>query len=136
MNGTKSPSYWLVVRDEVSQMEVLTIRHAGREEALPVFSFEEEARMFLEYGALENGWRARETSAGELTSVLFGPCVGVERVALDPLPGIGMPLDLVCARREEFVSLLLRKKSARRTGDAKKATLGMARSNGRSLALL
>jgi hypothetical protein len=137
MNGAKTPSYWLVVKDEMSRMEVLTIRRAGREEVLPVFSFEEEARMFLEYGAAGSGWRVRETSPGELASVLFGPCAGVERVALDPSPGIGTPLDLVCVRRKEFARLLLEKESGRRAGDAKgKTALGTARSNSRSLALL
>ena len=67
-------------------MEVLRITLACGEEALPVFSFEDKAKMFLELGALD-GWRVRVTTAGELTSVLFGPCVGVCRVALDPLPG-------------------------------------------------
>ena len=67
-------------------MEVLRATLASCEKALPVFSFEEEARMFLELGALD-GWRVREPAVGKLTSVLFGPCAGVRRVALDPLPG-------------------------------------------------
>jgi len=74
------------VKDEARGMNVLTSRLASGEEALPVFSFEEEARMFLELRALGGDWRVRVTSPGELISVLFCLCVRVKRVALDPLP--------------------------------------------------
>lgn len=86
-------------------MEVLTIRDTDQEETLPVFSFEEEARMFLEGGASKCGWRVRRTSPGELTSVLFDPCANVERVALDPVPEMhaGMLMDLICVGRKELV---------------------------------
>ncbi len=89
-------------------MEVLTLWVTGRGEALPVFSSEEEARMFLGYGALESSWRVRGTSTGELISVLFGPCGSVERVALDPLPevDIGLLLALVCMERKDFIKFL------------------------------
>ncbi len=105
------PSYWVIVR-YASQMEVLTIQDTDHEETLPVFSFEEEARMFLECGASKSGWRVRRTSPGELTSVLFGPCANVERVALDPVSGINfeMIVDLMCVGRKEFVELLLSKR--------------------------
>ncbi len=112
MDRTKpSPSYWLIVR-QVSQMEVLTIRDTDQEETLPVFSFEEEARMFLECGASKSGWRVRRTSPGDLVSVLFGPCANVERVALDPVPEIdaGMLMDLMCVGRKEFAQILLTKR--------------------------
>jgi hypothetical protein len=67
-------------------MDVLTSRLASGEEALQVFSFEEEARMFLELGAMGGDWRVRVTSPGELISVLFCLCASVKRVALDSLP--------------------------------------------------
>ena len=56
------------------------------EQALPVFSGEGEAEMFgwLE-GVFEQDWRARETSSGELVSILFGPCAGVGRWRSIPL---------------------------------------------------
>ena len=66
---------------------MLTSRLASGEEALQVFSFEDEARMCLELGALGGGdWRVRVTSPGELISVLFCLCTSVKQVALDPLP--------------------------------------------------
>jgi hypothetical protein len=55
---------------------------------LPVFSFEEEADMFLRLGDYDNQWRTRESCAGELVSVRYGPCADVKSVALDPLPGM------------------------------------------------
>ena len=61
----------MIVDDEARRMDVLTTNLATGEEALPVFSFEDEARMFLELGALGADWRVRVTSPGELISVLF-----------------------------------------------------------------
>ena len=89
-------------------MKVLTTGLPSGEEALPVFSFEDEASMYLELGAFD-GWRVGETTAGELTSILFGPCAGVPRVALDPLPGpdAAALAGLVSTEREAFVESLL-----------------------------
>jgi hypothetical protein len=136
VRSTCSRRFWLIVRHRTGGMEVLRIALARGEEVLPVFSFEDEARMFLELGALD-GWRVRVTTAGELTSVLFGPCAGVRRVALDPLPGqdaaalVG-PLSM---ERGVFIESLLEKRGdltvghgsehSRRQGDviARRATL-------------
>ena len=63
--------FWLIVKDRTGGMEVLRIILASGEEALPVFSFEDEARMFLELGT-SGCWRVRETTTGEVTSVLLG----------------------------------------------------------------
>lgn len=54
------------------------------EEALPAFSFEEEAQMYLGFEAFGNGWRVKETRTGELVSVLFGHGARLGRVILDP----------------------------------------------------
>jgi hypothetical protein len=78
----------------------------GGEQALPIFSGEGEAEMFVWLkGAFEDGWRVRETSAGELVSILYGPCVGVGRVALDPSPEMtAETIRVVSLSRERFVS--------------------------------
>jgi hypothetical protein len=76
----------LIAEYRTDGIEVLRNTLASGEEALPVFSFEDEARMFLKFGALDGGWRVRVTTVGELVSVLFGPCAGVGWVVLDPLP--------------------------------------------------
>jgi hypothetical protein len=80
-----SSPFWLIAKYRTGGMEVLRIALASGREALPVFSFEDEARMFLELGA-PGGWRVRETTAGELTSVLCGAYANVDRVVLDPVP--------------------------------------------------
>jgi hypothetical protein len=127
--------FWLIAKYQTGGMEVLRTILASGEEALPVFSFEDEARMFLELGA-SDGWRVRETAAGELTSVLFGPCADVLRVALDPLPSPDAALvGLVSMEREAFMESYLKNEESwrlatgsghcRRQGDviARRATL-------------
>ena len=99
-------AYWLVARNENGRLEVLTTG----EEALPVFSHEEEAEMFLRLRRVGfDGWQARESTAGELISVLYGPCAGVKRVALDPLPEMiaERTVGFVSLSRERFVDLVL-----------------------------
>jgi hypothetical protein len=92
-------------------MEVLTANLARGGEALPVFSFEDEANVFLRLGALGDDWRARETVGGELVSVLYGPCAGVDRVVLDPIPLPGSLVEglngLLSTGREAFMRSLL-----------------------------
>ena len=68
-------------------MEVLTASVRGAE-ALAVFGFEEEAEMYLRLRGLEVGWWVRETTRGELVSILYGPCAHVGRVTLDPPPEV------------------------------------------------
>jgi hypothetical protein len=51
VRSTCSRRFWLIVRHRTGGMEVLRIALARGEEVLPVFSFEDEARMFLELGA-------------------------------------------------------------------------------------
>ena len=102
--------FWLVVRDGVGRMEPLTTELNGGRRALTVFSFEEEATLFLRLCA-RRGWRVRATGTGELLSILTGPCREVELVALDPLPHneAGALNSLLCADRQRFVGFLLRK---------------------------
>jgi hypothetical protein len=86
-------------------MNVFTLGSDDDKETLPVFSFEEEAETFLRLGEMETGWRARETTGGELFSLLHGPCAGVKRVALDPLPVVDgeMVFDLASWSRRDFL---------------------------------
>jgi hypothetical protein len=111
-----SRPFWLIARYRTGGVEVLrTILASGRE-ALPVFSFEDEARMFLELGT-SGGWRVRETTTGELTSVLCGLCANVDRVVLDPVPlpsrlseGLN---ELLSMEREAFMASLLNRQRFR-----------------------
>jgi hypothetical protein len=92
-------------------MEVLKTNLASGREELPVFSFEDEAQMFLELGAPGGGWRVRVTTAGELTSVLCSLCANVDRVVLDPVPLPGPLIEglngLLSMEREAFMGSLL-----------------------------
>lgn len=111
VNAQRPTPYWLIVKYEINRMDVLTSHLVGGEEALPVFSFKEEAGMFFEHLALGNRWQVRETTAGELISILFGPCASADRVALDPLPEIDveMLIYLASMQREDFVEFLMGK---------------------------
>ena len=108
--GAASSAWWLIARTEGDgrSWEALTVDHDGME-ALAVFSFREEAEMLLKLQGLAGGWQIRESRAGELTSVLRGPCSGTEGVVLDPLPEMATDrtLGLVWVDREAFLDRLL-----------------------------
>lgn len=107
MARTRAPRrpLWLIARHENGRMGVLTLESGSESEALPVFSYEEEAETFLRLGTPGADWRARKFTGGELVSLLNGPYAGVNKVALDPLPVLGyeMVLDIAGSRREEFL---------------------------------
>jgi hypothetical protein len=113
--------FWLIARHRTGGMEVLTTNLARGGEALPVFSFEDEARMFRQLAVPYDGWRVRETTVGELVSLLLGLCSGVARVLLDPLPALDgrAPADPAGMRRRPFVEFLLSRSAtaALRLGD-------------------
>lgn len=79
-------TFWLIFADGHQLMHPVTVALPGGGEALAVFSSEEEAEMFLWLGKYEGGWRTRETSTGEVISLLYGPCSEAGSVALDPFP--------------------------------------------------
>ena len=104
--------YWVIAKDAnegFGQLEVLTVDLDGTGEALPVFSFEEEAEMFLCLQTTEDGREVRETTPGQLVSILYGPCADVGRVILDPLPEIGacMQISLLGMDRNDFVESVM-----------------------------
>jgi hypothetical protein len=103
---------WIITSYQNDRRELLTIDLGVEGCFLAVFSFEEEAEAFL--GLFVEGeekrkvWQSEQKKAGELVSVLLGPCADVERVALDPLPlplGRGM-LPLVSLDRDTFLQYL------------------------------
>ena len=92
--------FWLIAEQQCNGQKVFTIGS----NVLPVFSSEEEAEMFLGFGHAADGWQVKETTCGELVSVLYGPCRGAGHVALDPVPGL---VELVSLSRKAFVRALL-----------------------------
>jgi hypothetical protein len=104
--------YWIIAKDAkdgFGQPNLLTVDLDGAGEALPVFSFEEEAEMFLWLQTTEEGREVRETTPGQLVSILYGSCADVERVMLDPLPEIGarMQISLLGMDRNDFVESVM-----------------------------
>jgi hypothetical protein len=98
--------YWLIVAQDGFRMRVRTV---GGGNTMPVFSRESEASSFLRTAGLEGGWRARETSLGELASLLLGPYTDVSRILLDPLAGeAGPPEGAAGVERRAFVDYLMR----------------------------
>lgn len=118
-----SRAYWLIAKNEGrGTTEVLTLASDGKE-VLPIFSFEEEAEMFLRLGDAGDEWRVRESRAEELVSVLHGPCADVMEVALDPLPQMltERTVGLVSLLRERFIERITTRTSSN------VAALGQAR---------
>ena len=104
--------YWVIAKDandRLGQPDLLTVDLDGTGEALPVFSFEEEAEMFLWLQTTEDGQEVRETTPGQLVSILYGSCAHVGRVILDPLPEIGarMQISLLGMDRNDFVESVM-----------------------------
>ena len=106
----RRPRLWLIAKNGNGRWEFLTTARNGDDgEALAVFSHEEEAEMFLHLGGYgDDGWYTRETSTGEIVSVLYGPCLDAKGVALDPLPGMvgDGTVNLVRLGRERFLERL------------------------------
>jgi hypothetical protein len=111
--GLAQSSLWLLASYQVSQLDMLTIdTEEGDGECLPVFSFEEEAQMFLQLSKdVETaGWWIKKVTPGELVSLLLAHCVKVKRVALDPLPTTSLGRVIVpffFVGRERFTEELL-----------------------------
>jgi hypothetical protein len=109
---TGTQRYWVIakdVKDGFGRPDLLTVDLDGTGQALPVFSFEEEAEMFLWLQTTEDGREVRETTPGQLVSILYGPCADVGRVMLDPLPEIGacMQISLLGMDRNDFVESVM-----------------------------
>lgn len=106
-------SYWLIAKVRRGSMDVFTMGLDDGRSVLPVFSFEEEAALFLRVGA-QGCWEVRRVEAGELVSLLYGPCRGVELVALDPVSEVESDVmnKLVSLGRKRFVDVLLRKEAS------------------------
>jgi hypothetical protein len=98
--------HWLIVKDTVSEIEILTLDMGGYPRTLPVFGSEDTALRML---PATGGWRVRKTGGGKLVSVLCGPCSDASWVALDPSPRLidsGM-VELVSENTDAFLDLLL-----------------------------
>lgn len=96
--------YWLIAERDSFRMSVYTVQGDG---TLPVFSHEREAASFLRLRGLRDGWRTRETSVGELVSLLLGPYAYVSGITLRPANDAGPLAGLVSVERKAFVDFLM-----------------------------
>ena len=101
-------TWWMISREGARGVEPLTLGRPGRR-ALALFGFAEEAALYLHLANLENdGWWVRESGPGEVASMLFGPCAGVNLVALDPLPvAVDGTLESICMDKRRFLARLM-----------------------------
>ena len=107
--GRRPTTYWLIVERGPDCPVALTVGAFSDGEALAVFSFEEEALLFLSVQGLAEDWAVTEVAADELASVLSSPYPGW--VTLDPLPGPlgGKLVGLLSIERERFLAGLERR---------------------------
>jgi hypothetical protein len=100
----RADTFWIVLDSSGPLVPLRIVLPDGRE-ALALFSGEEEARMFCSLReAAERDPHLRETSVGEVISLLYYPLTAARHVALDPLPGIlgSRLLGLITLDRERF----------------------------------
>jgi hypothetical protein len=106
-------SYWLITKRRRGRVDLLTMRLADGRSVLPVFSFEEEAALFLRLG-VQGSWQIRRAEAGELVSLLYCLCREVELVVLDPVSDVEADVvnRFVSLGRKRFVDVLLRREAS------------------------
>jgi hypothetical protein len=96
-------TFWLIVRYDAGQPMFFELETGSGENLLPIFSFEEEAQLFLRLGGLDGLWRASETDAATLAET----CFDAQYVVLDPFPEIGLDAldEAVSLQWEMFLDL-------------------------------
>ena len=75
---------YLIVCNDDNRLKLFTLP-ADSGETLPVFGSEVAARAFLRFNRCDAKWHVRESTAGELISLLMGHIADVNQVTLDPL---------------------------------------------------
>jgi hypothetical protein len=99
------PLRYLIARLENNRLRVLTLT-AG--ETLPVFGTRRAAHDFLRHGAFGGGWQVRESTAGELISLLMGHLADVEIIALDPRSDLTVPgVSQKVTSKRDFITALM-----------------------------
>lgn len=97
---------YLIVRREGNRLEVLTLAARSRRENLPVFTDAGAARDFLRN--VGENWRVRESTNGELVSLLVGCLPHVDRIFVDPVFGVvGGATEPRSTTKVEFVAALM-----------------------------
>lgn len=100
---------YLIARHSHNRMDVL-VSYAENEAALPVFSTKQAAWQFLRSTTPGSEWHVRESTAGELISLLMGHIADVEMVVLDPSAGseLGADAPVEHISKNEFIGSLMK----------------------------
>jgi hypothetical protein len=100
--------WYLIARLEGNRLEVLTLAGQPRRDILPVFATAGAAWDFLRRSGVVGDWRVRESTAGELVSILVGHLPHVDRIVLDPVFGVSAgDAEPQSTSKKDFVSALL-----------------------------
>jgi hypothetical protein len=96
-------AFWVVLEGSTWTLPFTVSLPDGRE-AIALFSGEEEAGMFRHFSKQGAKGSVRETTAGEVLSLLYGPWSVAGHVALDPFPEVlsSRLLGLLTLSRERF----------------------------------
>lgn len=105
-------SHFLIARQDAEDADVLVLRLPDGQTAMPVFTSEEEAGMFLWLETAGEGWRVAEISDGGLVSLLRDSCAGVLRIA-HPFVAKGPGKGPASVDREDFLRALSGERSRR-----------------------
>lgn len=99
----------LIARHENNRLKLLTLPTRDGM-VLPVFSTKLAARRFLRFGLLGSNWEVRESTAGELVSLLMGHIADAKLVSQDPPLAIALdesaPVEII--GKKDFISALMR----------------------------
>jgi hypothetical protein len=97
-------AFWMVLEGSPQALPLTVFLSDGTTEAMVLFSGEEEARMFCHFCEEGASANLRQTTTGEVLSLLYCPWCAAKHVALDPFPEIlgSRLLELLTLEREEF----------------------------------
>lgn len=96
--------FWIMLEGSPRALPLTVFLSDDTTEALALFSGEEEARMFCHFCEEGASANLRQTTAGEVLSLLYCPWCAAKHVALDPFPEIlgGRLLGLLTLSRADF----------------------------------
>jgi hypothetical protein len=98
-------AFWMVLEGRRQALPLMVFLSDGSTEALALFSGQEEARMFCHFCEEGASTNIRQTTTGEVISLLYCPWCAAKHVALDPFPEIlggRLLLGLLTLSREDF----------------------------------
>ena len=102
------PLRYLIARLENNRLRVFTLTAGSCGETLPIFGTARAAHDFLRRGGFDRGWRVRESTTGELVSLLLGHLAAVESIVLDPSPELAVSgADPGGTSKRDFIAALM-----------------------------